>query len=111
MTELRPKSLKEEEEEDAQYNNIGSNKITKAKQIEASYDNLNSIATNDMMMQQKQLMENMKNIEPLLNTAQSFLDKLESSSIGKMIERMPNIPGMSNLFGSQKALAAPAAAQ
>jgi len=42
------------------------------------------------------LMENMKSMEPLLKTAQSFLDKFESSSMGKMFEK---IPGMSSMFG------------
>jgi hypothetical protein len=48
------------------------------------------------MDQQQKLMENMKSMEPLLKTAQSFLDKFESSSMGKMFEK---IPGMSSMFG------------
>jgi hypothetical protein len=35
-------------------------------------------------------------MEPLLKTAQSFLDKFESSSMGKMFEK---IPAMSSMFG------------
>jgi hypothetical protein len=41
-------------------------------------------------------MENMKSMEPLLKTAQSFLDKFESSSMGKIFDK---IPGMSSMFG------------
>jgi hypothetical protein len=48
------------------------------------------------MDQQQKLMENMKSMEPLLKTAQSFLDKFESSSMGKLFEK---IPGMSSMFG------------
>jgi hypothetical protein len=55
------------------------------------------------MDQQQKLMENMKSMEPLLKTAQSFLDKFESSSMGKLFEK---IPGMSSMFGGgQKAIA------
>ena len=42
----------------------------------------------------------MKSMEPLLKTAQSFLDKFESSSMGKMFEK---IPGMSSMFGGAAA--------
>jgi hypothetical protein len=35
-------------------------------------------------------------MEPLLKTAQSFLDKFESSSMGKLFEK---IPGISSMFG------------
>jgi hypothetical protein len=52
------------------------------------------------MDQQQKLMENMKSMEPLLKTAQSFLDKFESSSMGKMFEK---IPGMSSMFGGAAA--------
>ena len=52
--------------------------------------------TNVLMDQQQKLVENMKSMEPLLKTAQSFLDKFESSSMGKLFEK---IPGMSSMFG------------
>jgi hypothetical protein len=52
------------------------------------------------MDQQQKLMENMKSMEPLLKTAQSFLDKFESSSMGKLFEK---IPGMSSMFGGAQA--------
>ena len=54
----------------------------------------------DLQDQQQKLMENMKSMEPLLKTAQSFLDKFESSSMGKLFEK---IPGMSSMFGGAQA--------
>ena len=56
------------------------------------------------MDQQQKLMENMKSMEPLLKTAQSFLDKFESSSMGKIFDK---IPGMSSMFGGGGGGAAP----
>lgn len=101
MTELSPASL--DEEDDLPVNN----RVDYAKTLEKAYDNLENLVgkdgvngltsqTNVLMEQQEKLMENMKSMEPLLKTAQSFLDKFESSSMGKMFEK---IPGMSSMFG------------
>jgi hypothetical protein len=110
MTELSPASL--EDEDDLPVNN----RVDYAKTMEKAYDNLENLVgkdgvngltsqTNVLMDQQQKLMENMKSMEPLLKTAQSFLDKFESSSMGKLFEK---IPGMSSMFGTSAAAAAPA---
>ena len=112
MTDLSPASL--EDEDDLPVNN----RVDYAKTLEKTYDNLENLVgkdgvngltsqTNVLMDQQQKLMENMKSMEPLLKTAQSFLDKFESSSMGKMFEK---IPGMSSMFGGGGAAAAAAAA-
>jgi hypothetical protein len=105
MTELSPASL--DDEDDLPVNN----RVDYAKTLEKAYDNLENLVgkegvngltsqTNVLMDQQQKLMENMKSMEPLLKTAQSFLDKFESSSMGKMFEK---IPGMSSMFGGAAA--------
>ena len=105
MTELSPASL--DDEDDLPVNN----RVDYAKTLEKAYDNLENLVgkdgvngltsqTNVLMDQQQKLMENMKSMEPLLKTAQSFLDKFESSSMGKMFEK---IPGMSSMFGTNAA--------
>lgn len=105
MTELSPASL--DGEDDLPVNN----RVDYAKTLEKAYDNLDSLVgqdgvkgltsqTNILMDQQQKLMENMKSMEPLLKTAQSFLDKFESSSMGKLFEK---IPGMSSMFGGAPA--------
>jgi hypothetical protein len=101
MTELSPASL--DDEDDLPINN----RVDYAKTLEKAYDNLEDLVGKDgvngltsqttvLMDQQQKLMENMKSMEPLLKTAQSFLDKFESSSMGKLFEK---IPGMSSMFG------------
>jgi hypothetical protein len=108
MTELSPASL--DDEDDLPVNN----RVDYAKTLEKAYDNLENLVgkegvngltsqTNVLMDQQQKLMENMKSMEPLLKTAQSFLDKFESSSMGKMFEK---IPGMSSMFGTNAATTA-----
>ena len=108
MTELSPASL--EDDDDLPVNN----RVDYAKTLEKAYDNLENLVgkdgvngltsqTNVLMDQQQKLMENMKSMEPLLKTAQSFLDKFESSSMGKLFEK---IPGMSSMFGTNAAAAA-----
>ena len=54
----------------------------------------------DMVAQQTEMINNLKSIEPILNTAQSFLDKFENSSISKMFSGSGGFPGMSLLTGS-----------
>ena len=110
MTELSPASINDEDDLPV------NNRVDYAKTLEKAYDNLENIVgqdgvrgltsqTNTLMDQQQKLMENMKSMEPLLKTAQYFLDKFESSSMGKMFEK---IPGMSSMFGTNAAAAAPA---
>lgn len=61
----------------------------------------------DMMAQQTEMINNLKSIEPILNTAQNFLDKFENSSISKMFSG-GGFPGMSLLTGGGANKASPA---
>ena len=49
--------------------------------------------------QQTEMINNLKSIQPILDTAEKFLDKFENSSISKMFANMGSIPGMSLLTG------------
>lgn len=73
-------------------------------QQEQAYDQLNAISgnvdTDKIFKQQQELMNNMKSLEPLLKTAQGFLDKFENSSISKMVG---NFPGIGLLTGKDSA--------
>ena len=113
MTELSPASINDEDDLPV------NNRVDYAKTLETAYDNLENLVgqdgvrgltsqTNTLMDQQQKLMENMKSTEPLLKTAQSFLDKFESSSMGKMFDK---IPGMSAMFGGGGGAAPKAIAQ
>jgi hypothetical protein len=68
-----------------------------------AYDAMNSLGrganTSDLLGQQTEMINNLKTIEPILNTAEKFLDKFENSSISKMFQNMGSIPGMSLLTG------------
>jgi hypothetical protein len=71
-----------------------------------AYNTLNSLGggaganTGELLGQQAEMINNLKSIEPILQTAEKFLDKFENSSISKMIGKMGgNIPGMSLLTG------------
>jgi hypothetical protein len=65
----------------------------------------------DLLSQQNAMINNLKSIEPILNTAQSFLDKFENSSISKMFSGgLSNLPGMSLLTGGGGAGAKPSPA-
>jgi hypothetical protein len=101
MTELSPANINDDDDLPV------NNRVDYAKTLETAYDNLENLVgqdgvrgltsqTNTLMDQQQKLMENMKSMEPLLKTAQSFLDKFESSSMGKIFDK---IPGMSSMFG------------
>ena len=113
MTELNPASINDEDDLPV------NNRVDYAKTLETPYDNLENLVgqdgvrgltsqTNTLMDQQQKLMENMKSMEPLLKTAQSFLDKFESSSMGKIFDK---IPGMSAMFGGGGAAPPKAIAQ
>jgi hypothetical protein len=51
------------------------------------------------LSQQTEMINNLKSIQPILDTAEKFLDKFENSSISKMFANMGSIPGMSLLTG------------
>jgi hypothetical protein len=80
-------------------------------QKEQAYNTLASVGgqSSDMVTQQTEMINNLKSIEPILNTAQNFLDKFENSSISKMFSGSGGFPGMSLLTGGGAASkAAPA---
>ena len=79
-------------------------------QKEQAYNTLASVGGGgEMLSQQTEMINNLKSIEPILNTAQSFLDKFENSSISKMFSGSGGFPGMSLLTGGGAASkAAPA---
>ena len=69
----------------------------------------NSNMSSDALSQQSEMINNLKSIQPILDTAEKFLDKFENSSISKMFSNMGNIPGMSLLTGGLGKTASPAA--
>ena len=79
-------------------------------QKEQAYNTLASVGGGggDMWSQQTEMINNLKSIEPILNTAQSFLDKFENSSISKMFSGSGGFPGMSLLTGGGANKANPA---
>jgi hypothetical protein len=85
-------------------------------QKEQAFDALSSLGGTsgqgqDLLAQQNAMINNLKTIEPILNTAQSFLDKFENSSISKMFSGgLSNLPGMSLLTGGGGAGAKPSPA-
>jgi hypothetical protein len=69
-----------------------------------AYNTLNSLGgsanTGELMGQQAEMINNLKSIEPILQTAEKFLDKFENSSISRMFQNMGgSIPGLSLLTG------------
>jgi hypothetical protein len=70
-------------------------------QKEQAYNTLASVGGGggDMLSQQTEMINNLKSIEPILTTAQNFLDKFENSSISKMFSGGGGFPGMSLLTG------------
>jgi hypothetical protein len=69
-------------------------------QKEQAYDMMASVGGgSDTLTQQTEMINNLKSIEPILNTAQNFLDKFENSSISKMFSSGGGFPGMSLLTG------------
>ena len=57
---------------------------------------------------QNEMINNLKSIQPILDTAEKFLDKFENSSISKMFSNMGSMPGMSLLTGGLGKTASPA---
>jgi hypothetical protein len=81
-------------------------------QKEQAYNALSGLAggvggANNSQMQ-AEMINNLKTIEPILKTAENFLDKFENSSISKIFANMGNIPGMSLLTGGMGSKSNPA---
>jgi hypothetical protein len=79
-------------------------------QKEQAYNTLASVGGGggEMLSQQTEMINNLKSIEPILTTAQNFLDKFENSSISKMFSGGGGFPGMSLLTGGGANKASPA---
>jgi hypothetical protein len=106
MTQLRPASVNAESI-DPMIQAPGMAKGANA-QKEQAYNMMSSLGGGgDMMSQQTEMINNLKSIEPILNTAQNFLDKFENSSISKMFSG-GGFPGMSLLTGGGANKASPA---
>jgi hypothetical protein len=106
MTQLRPASVNAESV-DPMIQAPGMAKGANA-QKEQAYNMMSSLGgQGDMMSQQTEMINNLKSIEPILNTAQNFLDKFENSSISKMFSG-GGFPGMSLLTGGGANKASPA---
>ena len=62
----------------------------------------------ETMNSQNEMINNLKSIQPILDTAEKFLDKFENSSISKLVSNMGSMPGMSLLTGGLGKTASPA---
>jgi hypothetical protein len=67
--------------------------------------------SSDTLNQQTEMINNLKSIQPILDTAEKFLDKFEHSSISKLFSSAGSIPGMSLLTGSLGKTSSPVGAQ
>jgi hypothetical protein len=102
MSQLKPASVKDEGADPMMKNKVPGMASGYNAQKEQAYDTLNNIGGGNsaILDQQTAMVNNLKSIEPILNTAQNFLDKFENSSISKMFSGgLGNIPGMSLFTG------------
>jgi hypothetical protein len=67
--------------------------------------------SSDTLNQQTEMINNLKSIQPILDTAEKFLDKFENSSISKLFSSAGSIPGMSLLTGGLGKTSSPVGAQ
>jgi hypothetical protein len=102
MAKLSPASYdgKDEDEGDAANSKGSSNRIDYASTLEQAYDNIENIIgeegvrgltdqTKSLMNQQKQLMENMKDMGPLLKSAEGFMKQITGGGgIGGITEML-----------------------
>ena len=103
MTQLTPASYDGSSGDNALSSMFSGMATGATGQKNQAYDAMNSLGgganTGNLLGQQTEMINNLKSIEPILNTAEKFLDKFESSSISKMFQNMGSIPGMSLLTG------------
>jgi len=102
MTQLKPASVGAESVDPMMQIKVPGMATGYNAQKEQAYNTLASVGGQggDMIAQQNEMINNLKSIEPILNTAQSFLDKFENSSISKMFSGGGGgFPGMSLLTG------------
>jgi hypothetical protein len=103
MTQLSPASYGGSSGDNALSSMFSGMAAGATNQKNQAYDTMNSLGgganTGNLLGQQTEMINNLKSIEPILNTAEKFLDKFENSSISKMFQNMGSIPGMSLLTG------------
>jgi len=103
MTQLTPASYDGSSGDNALSSMFSGMAAGATGQKNQAYDAMNSLGgganTGNLLGQQTEMINNLKSIEPILNTAEKFLDKFENSSISKMFQNMGSIPGMSLLTG------------
>jgi hypothetical protein len=103
MTQLNPASYGGSSGDNALSSMFSGMAAGATGQKNQAYDAMNSLGgsanTGNLLGQQTEMINNLKSIEPILNTAEKFLDKFENSSISKMFQNMGSIPGMSLLTG------------
>jgi pyruvate/2-oxoglutarate dehydrogenase complex dihydrolipoamide acyltransferase (E2) component len=84
-------------DDDADSAPFPSSKAQQAKNVEKAHDNLQNIAgsgggmsaqTEQIMQQQKILMDNMKTMQPFLETAERFLDKFNMKGIDGLLGKI-----------------------
>jgi hypothetical protein len=81
-------------DDDADSAPFPSSKAQQAKNVEKAYDNLQNIGggmsaqTEQVMQQQKILMDNMKTMQPFLETAERFLDKFNMKGIDGLLGKI-----------------------
>ena len=113
MSQLTPASVGAEADDPMIASNSGGMAKGYEAQKEQAYNALSSITggaaggANNAQIQ-ADMINNLKTIEPILKTAEKFLDKFENSSISKMFANMGSIPGMSLLTGGFGATPNPA---
>jgi hypothetical protein len=101
MSQLSPAAVNAEAVNPAALMKAPGMAIGTNAQKEQAYDTMASIGGgSDTMNQQTEMINNLKSIEPILNTAQNFLEKFENSSISKMLTSGGGFPGMSLLSGA-----------
>ena len=88
MSQLSPASLNEESVNPMAQVSASGMASGRNAQKEQAFNMLSSVGGGgqggDTLSQQTEMINNLKSIEPILNTAQNFLDKFENSSISKM---------------------------
>ena len=82
------------EDDDGDAAPFPSSKAQEARNVEKAHDNLQSLGggmnaqTEQVMQQQKILMDNMKTMQPFLETAERFLDKFNMKGIDGMLGKI-----------------------
>ncbi len=100
MSQLSPASLQEASVNPMAQASASGMASGRNAQKEQAFNMLSSVGGGgDTLSQQTEMINNLKSIEPILNTAQNFLDKFENSSISKMFSNGGGFPGMSLLTG------------